>query len=156
MKVTKKDRNNFHLLAFLLKNSKNKKKILKRMETVTITRVILKTKLCYTLWKEIRKILTIIILVIKILGLWALWTEAETEKLSWENLVSKTKEEIKNELTKIFGSATADEKVPYLGRMRDRFPCPVTACRFNNVDPATHLCQTPMVKLSSKTSSELF
>ena len=82
--------------------------------------------------------------------------ETETEQLSWENLVSKTKEEIKNELTKIFGSATAVEKVPYLGRMRDRFPCPVTACRFNNVDPATHLCQTPMVKLSSKTSSELF
>ena len=63
----------------------------------------------------------------------------ETEKLSRENLVSKIKEGTENELTKIFGSGTAVAKVQYLGRMRYRFPCLVTACKFNNVDLAKYV-----------------
>lgn len=63
----------------------------------------------------------------------------ESEKQSWENLVSKRKHEIASEQTKIFGSATAVEKVPYSGRMRLRFTCPVVDCKFNNVNLAKHL-----------------
>lgn len=80
----------------------------------------------------------------------------ETEKLSWENLVSKRKEETENELTKIFDSGTAVAKVQYLGRMRYRFPCLVTACKFNNVDLAKYLCakhkwsnQAPKLQVNS-------
>ena len=48
-KLTKNGQKHFHLVALLLKNSKNKKKIQKSNKTVTITRVTLKTKLCNTL-----------------------------------------------------------------------------------------------------------
>ena len=64
---------------------------------------------------------------------------ADNKKPIWHRLVQERKDQISEQLTKVFGSPNSVIKVPYSNRFRIMFPCPVEGCGFKTVDLKKHL-----------------
>ena len=82
---------------------------------------------------------------------------ADNKKPIWHRLVQERKEQISEELTKLFGSPNNVMKVHYSNRFRMRFPCPVEGCGFKTVDLKKHLlCKHKWTEQESKLQVNYF